>query len=127
DPDLSRGRMGTTRRRPTHLLCRAQMEKPVTDRVSRDCSPGSVDDELALLWRDAGRDGPVARALMANLVVFRDCPATDHVDLGAPVEAVPVDEVARRHPSRVILLHHGGHRGLCSPLGATITVLVFGE
>lgn len=99
----------------------------MTDRVSRDCSPGSVDDELALLWRDAGRDGPVARALMANLVVFRDCPATEHVDLGAPVEAVPVDDVARRHPSRVILLYHGGHGDLSSPLGATITVLVFGE
>ena len=103
------------------------MAKPVIARVSRPCSPASVDEELALLWRDAGRESPVARALMANLVVFRDCPARESVDLGAPIEDVPVDEVARRHPSRVILLYHGGRSDLCGPHGATISILLFGE
>ena len=52
------------------------MAKPMMARLSRECSPAAIDDELPLLWRDAGRDGPVTRALMANLVVFRDCPPT---------------------------------------------------
>jgi glucose-6-phosphate dehydrogenase assembly protein OpcA len=101
------------------------MEKPVT-LVSRACPPAAIDEELALLWRDAGREGPVARALMANLVVFRDCPAKERVDLAAPLEELPVAEVARRHPSRVILLYHGGQKDLRSPNEATISVLLFG-
>jgi glucose-6-phosphate dehydrogenase assembly protein OpcA len=103
------------------------MEKPVSALVSRACSPAAIDEELAALWRDAGRDGPVARALMANLVIFRDCPARERVDLSAPLEEVPVAEVARRHPSRVILLYHGGQKDLRSPNEATISVLLFGD
>jgi hypothetical protein len=102
------------------------MAEPVTARLSRACPPASIDDELALLWRDAGRDGPVTRALMANLVVFRDCPAKAHVDLGS-IEGVPIDEVAERHPSRVIMLLHGGQGDPRSPLAATITVLIVGH
>jgi glucose-6-phosphate dehydrogenase assembly protein OpcA len=98
----------------------------VTDRLSRVSSPAGIDDDLAVLWRDAGRDGPIARALMANLVVYRDCPTTEHVDLAAPVTHVPVDEVARRHPSRVILLHHGGQPDLCAPVGAMVSILLSG-
>jgi glucose-6-phosphate dehydrogenase assembly protein OpcA len=98
----------------------------VTDHVSRVSSPAGIDDDLAVLWRDAGRDAPIARALMANLVVYRDCPADQDVDLAAPVPHVPVDEVARRHPSRVVLLHHGGRPDLCAPVGATISILLFG-
>ena len=103
------------------------MEKPVTAVVSRACPPAAIDEQLALLWRDAGREGPVARALMANLVVFRDCPARERVDLSAPLDDVPVAEVARRHPSRVILLYHGGQKDLRSPNDATISVLLFGD
>jgi len=103
------------------------MAKPVIARLSRACSPAAIDDELPLLWRDAGKDGPVARALMANLVVFRDCPAKDSVNLNAALADIPIDEVARRHPSRIILLHHGGQRELRGPSDATITVLLFGD
>src|SRR5438270_11981613 len=119
--------MGPARSRSADRVNGTEMAKPVTARFSRACEPGSIDDELALLWREAGRDGPIAHALMANLVVFRDCPARDRADLGAPVEGVPVDEVARRHPSRVILLYHGGHRDPRSPMGATISIPAFGE
>jgi glucose-6-phosphate dehydrogenase assembly protein OpcA len=98
----------------------------VTDRLSRASSPAGIDDDLAVLWRDASRDGPVARALMANLVVYRDCPATEQIDLAAPVTQVPVDEVACRHPSRVILLHHGGQPDLCAPMGASVCILLSG-
>lgn len=96
-------------------------------RISRPCSPGSIEDDLAILWRDAGRDGPVARALMANLIVFRDRPAKDEVDLAARIEGVPIDAVAERHPSRIILLHHGGRSDPSSPLGATVAILLFGN
>src|SRR3989449_2696260 len=43
---------------------------------------------------------------MANLVIFRERPAGEHIDLSAPIDDVPVDDVSRLHPSRVILLHH---------------------
>ncbi len=98
----------------------------MTDRLSRASSPAAIEDDLALLWRDAARDGPVARALMANLVIYRDRPATDEVDLAAPIEGVPVDDVAQRHPSRLILLHHGGQPNPSAPIGATISILLFG-
>src|SRR5439155_25127532 len=105
--DLRRWRMGAARSRPARRRDRTPMEKPVVTRVSHACSPEAIDDELAKLWRDAGRDGPVARALMANLVVFREKHPREQVDLAAQADDMPVDEVARRHPSRVILLCHG--------------------
>ena len=92
----------------------------MTASVSRPCPASAIDDELALLWRDAGRDGPVARAMMANLVVFTDCAARERVDLTAPIEHVPVTEVVRRHPSRVILLYHDRQKDLRSPNDATL-------
>jgi hypothetical protein len=102
------------------------MERLVATRLSRGSSPADVESDLALLWRDAGRDGPVARALMANLIVYRDRPATEEVDLSAAIEGLPIDEVAQRHPSRVILLLHGGKPDLSGPVGAAITIVLFG-
>jgi glucose-6-phosphate dehydrogenase assembly protein OpcA len=98
----------------------------VTERLTRVSSPAAIEEDLAALWADAGRDAPVARALMANLVVFRDCPAEEHVNLSAPIEGLPIDEVVERHPSRLILLHHGGRPEPGAPVGATISVLLFG-
>ncbi len=100
------------------------MAGSLSARVTRPSSPATIEDDLAVLWRDAGRDAPVARALLANLVVYRDRPATEDVDLGAP--NVLVGEVAERHPSRTIVLHHGGRPDLCGPFGATISILLFG-
>src|SRR5204863_316775 len=94
--------------------------------MSRTSTPGSIEDDLALLWRDAGREGPVARALMANLIVYRGRPADEHVDLDAAIEDAPVDEIACRHPSRLILLHHCAGRHPRGPLAATIGILLYG-
>ena len=96
------------------------------NRLSRPSTPAAIEDDLALLWRDAGREGPVARALMANLVVYRDRPGTEDVDLEAAIEGVPVDDVAQRHPSRLILLHHSARADASAPVGATISILLFG-
>jgi len=48
------------------------MEGPVIGRLTRASSAAAIEEDLAALWADAGRDAPVARAIMANLVVFRD-------------------------------------------------------
>src|SRR5712692_7310376 len=106
------------------------MAKPVTARLSRPTSPASIEDDLAILWRDAGRDGPVTRALMANLVVYCERPTKDavdaDVDVDTPIEGLPIEEVVRRHPARVIVLNHRDQPNLCGPFGATISVLLFG-
>jgi glucose-6-phosphate dehydrogenase assembly protein OpcA len=102
------------------------MAQSMTVRLSRPSSPVSIEDDLAVLWRDAARDGPVARAVMANLVVYCARPAREEVDLDAAIEGVPIDEVALRHPARVIVLNHSGQPNLCAPVGATITILLSG-
>src|SRR5262249_46637651 len=79
--DVSGRRVGTDRGRSADYRNGTPMEKPVVTRVSHACSPAVIEDELAVLWRDAGRDGPVARALMANLVVYRERHAKETVDL----------------------------------------------
>ena len=98
----------------------------MTGRLTRASSPADIEEDLAALWADAGREAPVARALMANLVVFRDCPAEETVNLAAPIEGLPIDDVVERHPSRLILLHHGGRPAPGAPVGATLSILLFG-
>jgi len=98
----------------------------MTVRLSRRSSPASIEEDLAGLWRDAAHEGPVARAVMANLVVYFDRGTTERVDLDAPIEGVPIDEVALRHPARVIVLHHSGRPDPCGPVAATISVLLSG-
>jgi len=96
------------------------MEAAVVTRRSRESSPGDVDDTLSALWRDVARETPVARALMANLIVLREAPAAG--DLG-----IPLDEVMRRHPSRVIVLRHAlGQAKICGPSSASVSILTFG-
>src|SRR5262249_45601469 len=46
--------------------------------------------------------------------------------LAAPIEDLPIEDVAERHPSRVIVLHHGGQPDPCGPVAARISVVVFG-
>jgi len=99
----------------------------VIGRLTRTSSAAGIEEDLAALWADAGRDAPVARAIMANLVVFRDCPAKNAVDLAAPIESLPIAEVVERHPSRLIVLHHGGRSEPGAPVGATISVMLFGS
>jgi glucose-6-phosphate dehydrogenase assembly protein OpcA len=48
------------------------------------------------------------------------------VYLSAPFEGLPADAVVEHHPSRLILLHHGGRPDPGAPVAATISVLLFG-
>jgi glucose-6-phosphate dehydrogenase assembly protein OpcA len=103
------------------------MATAVADRTWRDSSPETIEADLAALWIDLARQGPVVRALMANLVIFRERPAGERIDLSAPIDDVPVDEVSRLHPSRVILLHHErGTPEARSPVAAAIGAFTFG-
>jgi hypothetical protein len=80
-----------------------------TNAASREWRPSAaetIDADLAALWREIAREAPVSRAVMSNLVVFCRAAAADDVDLASPPEGVPIDDVARGHPARVILLHH---------------------
>jgi glucose-6-phosphate dehydrogenase assembly protein OpcA len=90
----------------------------VSDRVQwRASSPTTIESDLCDLWRDAARDGPVSRALLSNLVVLsgrRSFPA--------------VDEVAKRHPARTILLSYTpGASDARGPEAARVGLMVFGE
>ena len=103
------------------------MASAVTDRTWRPSWPERVEADLAALWSDLARRAPVSRAVMANLVIFLERSAAHRLDLVAPVDIVPVDEVSRRHPSRVILLHHGRSAPEASgPAAAAIGVLMAG-
>ncbi len=63
--------------------------------------------DLAALWRELGQHGtPIARAVMSNLVVFRDRIAPPDADLATVMADLPLDEVLARHPSRLIVLEH---------------------
>lgn len=83
----------------------------------RASTPESIDADLATLWRDASVDGPVSRALMSNLVVVS--PHRTFSD---------IEELARRHPGRTILLSYtSGAERESAPEGARVGLLTFGE
>ena len=116
----------------------------VATRAWRPSAAESIDDDLTALWREIAREAPVSRAVLSNLVVFCRSAAGDDVDLASPPAGVPIDDVTRNHPARVILLHHdsdapgenaapGTPLGLPSaaaapgtPLGVHVGVLTFG-
>jgi glucose-6-phosphate dehydrogenase assembly protein OpcA len=81
------------------------MARAVAERASRKSAPQTVDADLSKLWRDAGRSGPIARAIMSNLVVFRRA-ETEAASRSRRRYDMPVDAVAARHPSRVVLIDH---------------------
>jgi hypothetical protein len=120
------------------------MATTLATRAWRPSAAENIDDDLAALWREVAREAPVSRAVMSNLVIFCRCAAGDDVDLASSPEGVPIDDVARNHPARIILLHHdpdapgenaapGAPLGVPSaaaapgaPLAARVGVLTFG-
>jgi glucose-6-phosphate dehydrogenase assembly protein OpcA len=96
-------------------------------RWRRPSSPDRIDRDLAELWADVGREAPVTRALMANLVIVCHTANDAPIDLEAAAAELPIDEVSRRHPSRVIVLQHVRDvPEACGPEAAAIGVLTFG-
>src|SRR4029079_16456528 len=82
------------------------MATTLSNRAWRASAAGSVDADLADMWREIAREAPVSRAIMSNLVVFCRCATDNDVDLAVPPEGIPIDEVAGSHPVRLILLYH---------------------
>jgi glucose-6-phosphate dehydrogenase assembly protein OpcA len=99
-------------------------------RMYRLSAPDAVDADLKRLWAEAARGTPIARALMANLVVFCEHRRGERVDFEAPLTSVPLEEVVRRHPSRAVILHHSPGTAAAAagaPIAAAVTVVTFGS
>jgi hypothetical protein len=96
------------------------MAAALTERIWRTSTPATIERDLAELWRDVGAKGPVARAIMSNLVIVR----------AARVErraGVSIDAVAGHHPSRVLIIdHEQPGLGPCGITGARVGVVTYG-
>ena len=85
--------------------------------VWRESSPESIEADLAALWREAGQAGSVSHALMSNLVVVSPCRSFPDIE-----------EVARKHPARTILLGYtAGVQSTSPPEATRVGLLTFGE
>lgn len=105
------------------------MAATVVERAWRDSTPENVEHDLAALWREIAGTGPgIARAVMANLVVFRfqerRARPVDH-PLDSSDDAI--EAVIGLHPSRAIVIEHerGDHHAQ-APSGAGVGISVFG-
>jgi glucose-6-phosphate dehydrogenase assembly protein OpcA len=86
------------------------------DTIWRASTPESVEADLAALWAEAGQAGPLSRALMSNLVVV------------SPLRSFPtVEEVARKHPARTILLSCARDDDAGGPEAIRVGLHTFGE
>lgn len=97
-------------------------------RTSRTSTPESIELDLAALWRELAHvDAPIARAVMSNLIVFRDRLDVEDAALDTMTAGLPIDEVVARHPSRVIVLEHElGCEEPSAPFAAAIGIVAFG-
>jgi glucose-6-phosphate dehydrogenase assembly protein OpcA len=99
----------------------------VATRSWRSTTPGAIEASLSALWREAAGQDPIARAVMSNLVVYRERTGAATPDLEAFPPGLPLEAVVARHPSRVILLEHErGHADPCAPFAAAVGVATFG-
>jgi len=94
-------------------------------RLTRTTTTETIEPDLAALWRDVVRQGPVARAVMSNLIVFRECGdeerrAPDDLSIARILE-----DVVARHPCRLIVLDHHPPSDAAA-FAVTIGVLTFG-
>jgi len=102
------------------------MAGAVADRAWRDAAPDEIEPALAAVWREVGARAPVARAMMSNLVVIRMCQPGEPLDAFAPIHAATIDEVAGKHPSRVIVVAHEGGALARAPMAARVGVATYG-
>jgi glucose-6-phosphate dehydrogenase assembly protein OpcA len=99
----------------------------VVDRVWRDTVADDIEPALTTLWREVGARSRVARAVMSNLIVVRVCSESEPVDAFAAAHADAIDEIAARHPSRVIVIAHEEGCSLTrGPVAARVSVATYG-
>jgi len=102
------------------------MASTVADRTWRTSTPERVDTDLAEVWREVGRQGHVARAVMSNLIVFRSRHAMAAPRHESPEVDPRLDAVVARHPSKVIVIEHERGAAHASAMDARVCVAVFG-
>jgi glucose-6-phosphate dehydrogenase assembly protein OpcA len=86
-----------------------------------------AEDDLSALWRELAHETPGTRAVMSNLVIFRERADEETIDVEAPLRDSLVMEVAACHPSRIVLLvHAGSNLQGPTPLAAAVGLLMFG-
>jgi glucose-6-phosphate dehydrogenase assembly protein OpcA len=100
------------------------MASAVAARVDRASTAARIETDLTALWQEVARDGPVSRAVMSNLVVF--CRGRPGADSSRPPPELPIDEVAARHPARVIVLYRDAGGRDSAPPAAHVAVVVYG-
>jgi glucose-6-phosphate dehydrogenase assembly protein OpcA len=98
------------------------------ERTTRKSTPETIEADLAALWRELADAGtPIARAVMSNLIVFREGVAGQDEALDAVTAGLPLDEVGARHPSRLIVIEHKhGEDTPDAPFSAGVSVVIFG-
>jgi glucose-6-phosphate dehydrogenase assembly protein OpcA len=105
------------------------MAGAVAERASRTSTLDAIEADLSALWREAGERGPIARAMMSNLVVFRRArpAARAGVRMDELLRDIPVDAVAARHPCRVIVIDHEETASdVRGPMSAGVAIVAFG-
>ena len=105
------------------------MATAVVQRAWRASTPEGVEDDLAALWREVAAGGHVARAVMANLVVFRfrDRWTTYAEDVAQRGDSA-IESVIALHPSRAIVIEHErGDHSAQAPAGAGVGISIFGS
>jgi glucose-6-phosphate dehydrogenase assembly protein OpcA len=86
-----------------------------------------VEADLSALWRDVGGHGPIARAMMSNLVVFRRASGDEHRAPRRGHRDMAVDSVAARHPSRVVVIEHSATTAeAAESMAADVGIVAFG-
>jgi glucose-6-phosphate dehydrogenase assembly protein OpcA len=102
------------------------MESAVISHVTRATTAESVEPDLAALWREVGRQGRVTRAVMSNLVVFREVGAAPVASAQDNLEHDALDAVVARHPCRLIVLEHQHDTSrFPAPFAVTIRIVTF--
>jgi glucose-6-phosphate dehydrogenase assembly protein OpcA len=100
----------------------------VVERAWRASTPDTVEDDLAALWREMAAAGPtLARAVMANLVVFRFHERRTRETDPAPDIDAALEAIIGLHPSRAIVIEHDrGEHAAQAPSSAGVGISVFG-
>jgi len=102
------------------------MAHGVAERTWRTTTPDQIEHELSTVWRSVAASGRVSRAVMANLIVYRELTRARTADFRSLVGDIPIDEVAAQHPSRVIVVSHERLQDDEAPFTAGVGVATFG-
>src|SRR5207244_6741898 len=126
---ISGGRLGTGGSGPLDGGGRTKMAQSVVDRAWRTTTADDIEPHLAELWRELGRQRPVARAVMSNLVVVRERSrgGARPTNVEELVDEIPLNEVVAQHPSRVVLIQHDrAPQTASAPSAISVGVVTYG-